>query len=245
MDELQISGKRFISSRRIARENGYTSDYIGQLIRGGKIVGQKVGRAWYVDAASFDAYLGSEGATPVKEVAPSSAAETTIEAPISTSSVEPEPEVVEAPVEQVAPAPKTEEKKIEITPEAKTESILNTAEIKIAASEPQRIPLRINHKKVESPSSGLRYYTDDTSPLPEVNKRESVPHIIAMPKEKSQIEISEPRIVERKSSARKIGGLVTIGIVVLVVSATLSSAMTSNLSIEEGSTASVSYSLGW
>ena len=62
MDELQISGKRFISSRRIARDNGYTADYIGQLIRGGKVVGQKVGRAWYVDAISFDAYLGQEGA---------------------------------------------------------------------------------------------------------------------------------------------------------------------------------------
>ncbi len=61
MDELQISGKRFISSRRIARDNGYTADYIGQLIRGGKVTGQKVGRAWYVDAVSFHKYLGQEG----------------------------------------------------------------------------------------------------------------------------------------------------------------------------------------
>src|SRR3989338_8529493 len=61
MDELKISGKRFISSRRIARDNGYTADYIGQLIRGGKVTGQKVGRAWYVDAISFDTYLGQEG----------------------------------------------------------------------------------------------------------------------------------------------------------------------------------------
>jgi len=65
MDELQISGKRFISSRRIARDNGYTSDYIGQLIRGGKVTGQKVGRAWYVDAVSFNTFLGSES-TPAK-----------------------------------------------------------------------------------------------------------------------------------------------------------------------------------
>ena len=65
MDELQISGKRFISSRRIARDNGYTSDYIGQLIRGGKVTGQKVGRAWYVDAVSFNTFLGSER-TPAK-----------------------------------------------------------------------------------------------------------------------------------------------------------------------------------
>ncbi len=65
MDELQISGKRFISSRRIARDNSYTSDYIGQLIRGGKVIGQKVGRAWYVDAVSFETFLGEER-TPEK-----------------------------------------------------------------------------------------------------------------------------------------------------------------------------------
>ena len=71
MDELQISGKRFISSRRIARDNNYTPDYIGQLIRGGKVVGQKVGRAWYVDAVSFDTFLGGEGQVqPVQQIQP-------------------------------------------------------------------------------------------------------------------------------------------------------------------------------
>lgn len=60
MDELQISGKRYISSRRVAKENGYHTDYIGQLIRGGKLKGQKVGRAWYVEADSFANFLGEE-----------------------------------------------------------------------------------------------------------------------------------------------------------------------------------------
>ena len=60
MDELQISGKRFISSRRVAKENGYHTDYIGQLIRANKIKGQKVGRAWYVEAESFAKFLGQE-----------------------------------------------------------------------------------------------------------------------------------------------------------------------------------------
>ena len=62
MDELEISGKRFISSKRAAKENRYHVDYIGQLIRGGKIVGTKVGRAWYVDENSLAAYLGKEAA---------------------------------------------------------------------------------------------------------------------------------------------------------------------------------------
>ena len=62
MDELEISGKRYISTRRAGKEHGYHSDYIGQLIRGGKVAGQKVGRAWYVDADSLAIYLGKESA---------------------------------------------------------------------------------------------------------------------------------------------------------------------------------------
>ena len=67
MDELEISGKRYISSRRAAKQYKYHPDYIGQLIRGGKVVGTKVGRAWYVEAESLATYLGQEefvGAPP-------------------------------------------------------------------------------------------------------------------------------------------------------------------------------------
>lgn len=60
MDELEISGKRYISSRRAAKEHHYHTDYIGQLIRGRKIKGTKVGRAWYVEEDSLRAYLQAE-----------------------------------------------------------------------------------------------------------------------------------------------------------------------------------------
>ena len=60
MDELVIAGKVYISSRRAAKENKYHADYIGQLIRGGKVLGTKVGRAWYVERDSLAAYLGQE-----------------------------------------------------------------------------------------------------------------------------------------------------------------------------------------
>ncbi len=60
MDELDISGKRYISARRAAKENNYHSDYIGQLIRGGKVTGTKVGRAWYVEVESLAGYFGKE-----------------------------------------------------------------------------------------------------------------------------------------------------------------------------------------
>ncbi len=61
MDELEISGKRYISSRRAAKEHGYHIDYIGQLVRAGKIVGTKIGRAWYVEDKSLAKYFGKEG----------------------------------------------------------------------------------------------------------------------------------------------------------------------------------------
>ena len=60
MDELEISGKRYLSSKRAAKEHKYHADYIGQLIRAGKVVGTKVGRAWYVEATSLDEYLANE-----------------------------------------------------------------------------------------------------------------------------------------------------------------------------------------
>jgi hypothetical protein len=72
MDELEISGKRYISAKRIAKENKYHPDYMGQLIRAGRISGTKVGRAWYVEEASLNVYLGKAGAAVAQ--APASAA---------------------------------------------------------------------------------------------------------------------------------------------------------------------------
>lgn len=68
MDELDISGKRYISSKRAARENKYHADYMGQLIRSGKIVGSKVGRTWYIEVDSLNAYLGHEYTPPTAAI---------------------------------------------------------------------------------------------------------------------------------------------------------------------------------
>ena len=97
MDELEISGKRYISTRRAAREHGYHSDYMGQLIRGKKVVGQKVGRAWYIEEGSLNAYLGvaSQTPEPVTAVVP-------VEAPVTPAPIE--RLVIEEPVvQQVQP----------------------------------------------------------------------------------------------------------------------------------------------
>lgn len=70
MDELLLSGKKHISARRAAKENGYASDYIGQLIRAGKLAGQKVGRAWYVEEASLRSFLGKPAPQEARAVLP-------------------------------------------------------------------------------------------------------------------------------------------------------------------------------
>ncbi len=52
-DQLIIDGKKFISSRRAAQACSYTQDYVGQLIRDGKIEATKVGRLWFVCESSI------------------------------------------------------------------------------------------------------------------------------------------------------------------------------------------------
>lgn len=48
MKSLVLEGKEYVKAREAAKEYGYTSDYIGQLCRSGKIDAQLVGRTWYV-----------------------------------------------------------------------------------------------------------------------------------------------------------------------------------------------------
>ncbi|HEY4519595.1 MAG TPA: hypothetical protein VJH33_00960 [Candidatus Paceibacterota bacterium] len=47
-DEIQISGKTYISSKRAGDLTGYAQDYIGQLARGGAIDAQRIGGLWYI-----------------------------------------------------------------------------------------------------------------------------------------------------------------------------------------------------
>src|SRR3989344_926647 len=95
MDELESEGVRYLSTRRAGKEHKYHSDYIGQLIRGGKVVGKKVGRSWYVEEESLNAYLNGEGQKS-KGVVKKVAAEP-IEEPVVVA-VEPEPVIKSEPV---------------------------------------------------------------------------------------------------------------------------------------------------
>jgi len=52
MEEISVKGKNYIKAKDIARELGYTNDYIGQLCRAGKVEAELVGRTWYVNPES-------------------------------------------------------------------------------------------------------------------------------------------------------------------------------------------------
>ena len=56
MDELTISDKIYISSKRAAEITGYAKDYIGQLCREGRVEATLVGRSWYVLESSLRAH---------------------------------------------------------------------------------------------------------------------------------------------------------------------------------------------
>ena len=48
MDVLTLGEKKYVKASVIARELGYTADYVGQLCRSGKVDAKLFGRSWYV-----------------------------------------------------------------------------------------------------------------------------------------------------------------------------------------------------
>jgi len=53
MNTIEIKGVTYQKASDLARELGYTNDYIGQLCRAGKVEAELVGRTWYVDPKSI------------------------------------------------------------------------------------------------------------------------------------------------------------------------------------------------
>ncbi len=54
MDEIIFDGKTYTRARALAKEFKYTSDYLGQLCRAGKVDARLVGRTWFVTRASLE-----------------------------------------------------------------------------------------------------------------------------------------------------------------------------------------------
>jgi len=56
MKSISIDSEKYVKATDIARELGYTADYVGQLCRARKVDSQLVGRSWYVSEDSIRSY---------------------------------------------------------------------------------------------------------------------------------------------------------------------------------------------
>ncbi len=59
MDELVVAQHKYISAKRAAELTGYARDYIGQLVRKGKLRAERVGRAWFVHEGDLKSLAGA------------------------------------------------------------------------------------------------------------------------------------------------------------------------------------------
>lgn len=227
MDELQISGKRYISSRRAAQEHGYHADYIGQLVRGGKVAGQKVGRSWYVDAASLLAHLGSEGAQKEVEIADEKKKE--VEPVVlkkEESSMqkkeheEKKEEITKTPVEAEAPEEVIPPLVAEEAVAEKKEGPVFVEAVSLEPAEEEKAvvvlekeehPIVVRKERVAmpemktTPRGGLRYVTDDTPSLPPLKISENSFSPVEEEVSFSEISVRSSSLVGRVASLAFLG----------------------------------------
>ncbi len=55
-EDFIFEGKKYITAKQASELTGYTSDYVGQLCRGGKIESRRVGRVWLVSEEAIQNY---------------------------------------------------------------------------------------------------------------------------------------------------------------------------------------------
>lgn len=67
-DNLILERKIYISARRAAEITGYTSDYVGQLCRGGKLDSKMVGRSWFVLEESIISHRALNAKVPPEKI---------------------------------------------------------------------------------------------------------------------------------------------------------------------------------
>ena len=165
MDELEIDGKKYLSSRRAAKEHKYHIDYIGQLIRAGKVAGKKVGRSWYVEATSLKSYLSQEAGNPVPAQ------------PVVEEVAEPTPEsIAQSVVDEVPEAPAPVERLVE--------SVVAPQKVEIKMAPPvvphiSAVAYEEEHQisfttvqPVERKQNTVTYIEEDTEPmLPPLSRR--------------------------------------------------------------------------
>ncbi len=219
MDELELSGRRHLSAKRAAREHRYHSDYIGQLIRSGKVAGQKVGRSWYVDADSLAAYLSGE----VKPAAPSPQPEEVAPAPapepavaIVENDVQEEvvtAAVVDEPLEQTVAAPENREEPADEVQQIKINKVSEPT-----PTEPEPVLIETPHVTIPQPS-GLRFVPDADLSVPHmpVMMRDHLAGPIVAEEEYAPVPEGQPAGHSRRGLRRALLATVAVGVLGTVV----------------------------
>lgn len=242
MDELDISGKRYISTRRAARQHGYHSDYMGQLIRSKKVVGQKVGRAWYIEEESLDRYLGRAPAT--SEPIPTAGAvnEQTGTEPDSiveeSNSVELQERREEVPASEGVDS-KTEETSLETraTPEAEEERELIQLKEQVEEEGPALVPIRKHETTSPLRSNGLRYVSDDIPAIPIVTRMPPVSNMSRQPVVHGYEAVVSTRF--------PFISLSIVGVCAIIGAVFVSHFVSATIVSEEGKSAIVEYAIHW
>ncbi len=256
MDELEIDGKTYLSSKRAAREHKYHIDYIGQLIRGGKIVGKKVGRSWYVEAQSLKGYLAAESAAPQQ---PEEKAQEPQAVPVQpiVSQRDPTPSPFE-PVE-------AEERMVIEEPEPAKTFSMPVAQVPV--ERPMQMsrqtiyeePARFAETTVPHTPSTLTYIEDTEPLLPPLDGRirpnadfvavplRRVAEPVAVEEEEAFEE--QPRIVVHEHKTRgkfsfgRMQTLAVVAVVVLALVALGSTLLATSIKVTDGGTASVGFTI--
>jgi hypothetical protein len=251
MDELEIDGKKYLSSRRAAKEHKYHTDYIGQLIRAGKVDGKKVGRAWYVEEGSLNAYLKSEGQTMASPIAPVAYTPPPVQQPeekeVIQETKETVPEIIPVTKEEPTPVPiHIEEKPVE-------EKVFQYAAPVQEKSE-QKIHITLAERDVPQRKNTLTYI-EDTEPLLPVLEGRSRSNADFVPLRRMHNEpeemVQEETIEEEVREVRKLkmpryaraSMLGAVAIIVLAVVAGLSSMLATSIQVKDGEPASVALTI--
>lgn len=67
MKELTLNGRTYLTTKRAAEITGYTTDYVGQLARQGKVDAQLVGRNWYIGEDSIKKHKFGEAKVSIRK----------------------------------------------------------------------------------------------------------------------------------------------------------------------------------
>jgi hypothetical protein len=274
MDELEISGKRYISTKRAAREHGYHSDYMGQLIRGKKVAGQKVGRAWYIEEDSLNAYLGKAPIpAPVRVVIPAPAAEIVpppapAPAPVGglvaeePASIAPEPQpIAEISMPEPVAVPKAQEPVAEIAEEMEAEEIREEAQPVAVRIQPQAEPAYkpVENKIYHPPFAPFIEERETRAPAhasaPVMQERgglrytadDSVPMPIAARMPQTHAPAYAPRTAAAPQASGKFPyvGLCVVAAFAIVAAVFASNFVSATVVSEQGKAATVQYAIHW